>query len=87
MEFKESYSWKCPGCGDWFTDGELECGNCNYTLQDRLAAKDKLIAQMSEINHKHEERIEDLERELDELKHAFKEAVKFAVRLRGSLPK
>ena len=34
-----------------------------------------------------EEKLAVVERELDELKYAFKEAVKFAVRLRGSLPK
>jgi DNA-directed RNA polymerase subunit RPC12/RpoP len=23
-------AWQCPHCGDWFTDGETECGDCDY---------------------------------------------------------
>jgi hypothetical protein len=27
-------AWKCPTCGDWFTDGEKECGDCGYKKMD-----------------------------------------------------
>ena len=23
-------AWQCPYCGDWFLDGEKECGDCGY---------------------------------------------------------
>ena len=23
-------SWQCPQCGDWFTDGENRCEDCDY---------------------------------------------------------
>jgi hypothetical protein len=24
-------AWQCPYCGDWFTDGEKKCEDCDYS--------------------------------------------------------
>ena len=33
MEIKQldtDSSWQCPYCGDWHTDGERRCEDCDY---------------------------------------------------------
>ena len=32
-QIETSPAWQCPYCGDWFTDGETRCGDCEYELK------------------------------------------------------
>ena len=40
IQIEVDKAWQCPYCGDWFTDGEVKCEDCDYEQKEGVKSKE-----------------------------------------------